>query len=479
MSKFIKSSLWNLTSNSFVRILSIVVFPFLVRYYSKSDISYFKSIQSLIIILITIIPFGTNFYFVSSPDNYKKTRWNNLLINSSIMTVLLIGLVFINEFTFVDIDFLRIGNISFIALTILLISSLIKSLLITKLSVSLDFKQISISLVVKQIFLYLTVIIIGFLKPEFQYLLMAIIASEILETFLLGYFTIKLKLHVFFHKNNKLFDFSSLAIRYIGFIGIDQIFNTLAINFPIIYSVSVMGAELAPEFQLSLYTINLPVILVMSSISKVIFPKISQLRDKIKIGELLLTFEYLLIILLLPILIVLSFLSEEIVSLFFNSQWKHAMFAVRYLPILAIVNIFNNPFTTLCALYNKTHILLIYSFTLFIGRLVTLSIGFKNFGFEGAIITFIVIDCLIRLLRLYYDLRLINLNYFDFFKNIKSIVFSISIALILYFMSRQIFDIKIFNVSTLLLAYILSIYLLDKKRIQSYLNLIILMVKSK
>jgi len=76
MSKFIKSSLWSLSANVSIRFLSLAAYPILVRYYVKSDIAIFKSFQAIALLLIAIIPLGTDVLFISTNKAKRDSRWS-------------------------------------------------------------------------------------------------------------------------------------------------------------------------------------------------------------------------------------------------------------------------------------------------------------------------------------------------------------------------------------------------------------------
>jgi O-antigen/teichoic acid export membrane protein len=468
MNKFLNSSIWSFVSNSLVRGLSIVAYPFLVKYYLKSDIAMFKSLQSFIAILIITIPLGSNFYYISSEKKQKAwdvTAW------TSIITSILVVIIFLSySKVWEDIFSLKILSLNPIILIFIPLTSFIKSLGITRLSREMKFKQISISLIFKQLTLYGGIIYFSFSAANLRTLLLIVISSEIIEATFLAMFCLINNLRLIPYRFFVLKMYTRDIRRYIGFIGADQIFNVLAINFPAIFVVMVMGKELAPEFQLSQYAISIPVALVVSSIAKVIFPYISRIESDKQIGNILFSVEFVINILLIPVLVAISFFGEEIISIFFDKSWENAIFMFKIFPIMMLANIFNNPFSTLCVIKNKPHILLSYSIVLLTLRLAAIYFGFHLGGFKLAVILFIIFDVIIRIIRLKIDLYTIQLKLVDFFQNLKAVLFFGAILAILTYSLNTVIKSKILVYGISLSVYIVLNLSFEKLRIFNAIN---------
>lgn len=465
MSKFVKSSVWNIGANLFVRTLSIITYPFLVRYFLKSDISLFKSLQSFMFILMTIIPFGTNYLYISSTKEKRSKRWNLVLLTSLITTLLLVIL-----FSFDNriINFFLKGSINEILKYLLLILPIIsftKTVALTQLTSNMDFKEISIALIIKQLSLYVLIIVLSFTYATYILLILILISTEILESILFLFFCKKQNLRVFPIQKERIFPIDRTSRKFLIFSGLDQIFIVLALQFPTIFVVLVMGSNLAPEFQLALFAIEIPASLISYQVSRVIFPYLSEIRDNKKIRHSLFQIEFIITLLLIPILFTISFFAKEIVCIVFDKTWTNAMLAFSLLPIMIFASAVNNPFTTIAAVKEKPYIPLIYSVLLLGGRLLSIYIGFQYKGFLGALIMFIFTDCIIRIIRLIVDMHLIKMKGFEFIKNIK---FNLLYAVLLILLSRLLLSIlpnKIICFSITFLISSMLLFYFEKQRI--------------
>lgn len=465
MSKFVKSSIWNFGANFFIRLLSIVTYPFLAKYFQKGDIALFKSLQSFLLILLTLIPVGTNILFISTARSEREERWNTLIFISIISSVCIAILLLVND-TITNF-FLKDGLSDVFRLFIVLFPLLeaFKVLFLTKFTSEMDFKEISLSLIIKQSFLYITIIIASFIAPSFFILLFAIFASELLELMLLASFMKKSHLSIMMHRDKPLFFFDKTAKKYIFFYGSDQIFNTLALQFPTIFLVIVLGKNLAPELQLPIYAVSVPATMVMVSISKVVFPYMSELRENEKIRNTLSSIIFIVTFIIFPILVFISYFSNEIVSILFRKDWSNAVFALTLLPLLTVSNILSSPFSTIPAIKGKPHISLIYSFFLLVVRLSSIYFGFKFFGFNGTVLFYIIGDFIIRVIRLSVDMHLIKMKLQQFLGSFHlNAIFSI-LLLINSFLLNHIINNKIIAFLICFLSFIALNIVFQKQRL--------------
>ena len=476
MNKLISSSIWNFISNFIIRFLSIITYPFLVRHFFKEDISLFKASQSLILILVTIIPFGSRELFISAPDKFKKKRWKVTFYVSITIGLILLIIVNLKKNIFGDLFGAKYKFLNNSIYSLIIIAATLKTLLLNLLINKIDFKSISIALLIKQFLLYSLIILFSFLFSFSNILIKTLICVELLEVVILGFFVTKNKLRLIPEKNIELL-FDKTVAKFVGFLSIEQLFNVLAIHFPAIFVVYIFGKQLAPEFQLPFYAINVPVSLIMISVAKVIFPYMSEIRDSIVIRKTLLSIEFVLTLFIIPILITISLLNQEIISILFKSSWSYAAFAIKYFPIMLFVNVLNNPFTSIAAIKEKPHIILIYSILLFVFRMSAIYFGYLFYGFKGAVISFIIADVIVRLFRLKVDLNLINLRVNKFIYNIKYNLLSIIIYLGFYFFAFQIVKDRIISVIIGFIFWIFFIIVCERSRLFVILKKIIIQIQ--
>lgn len=491
MSKFISSSIWNFIANFFIRLMSIATFPFLVRFYLREDIAVFKSFQSYVLILMVIIPIGTNILYLSQGKEERKQRWNLFFYTSFLISfVMVLALAFIPEITAFFVD----GNIRHMR-TFMVIVPLIeacKVIIITKLSSNMDFKDISIALIVKQLFLYASIIIFAMINPTLLVLLIMVLLSEMIELLILFSQCIrkrnsllpKLEAASSFSEGKisklKLWLYSlridKQAKKYIACSGIEQIFISFATQFPVIFAVIVLGRTLAPEFQLPFAAVTLPVTLVMRSVARVAFPHFSNLRDDDKIISSLFSILFPITFILFPVMAAIHFFAHELTYVFFEADWNYAVFSLRIFPVLMIAYMLNMPSSYISNIKGKPYINLIYAVFLFSARIAGIWFGNKLGGFAGTILLFSLGDFIVRFIRLNVDIKLLSLSVKRYFQCIRYNFYSLLVLaclmwsgyLTLHFITPEIavYQIKIISFIIAFTVSILLNYKWEKERLK-------------
>ncbi|MDN5353997.1 MAG: hypothetical protein PWQ09_753 [Candidatus Cloacimonadota bacterium] len=446
----------------------MITYPIIVRNFNKSDISYFKAFQSLIMILIAVIPLGTKQLFISAPKNLKEERWKVTFLITISVSLLLILIININNSWIMNILGTQYSFINSNILTLIILLASLKTLFITLLTSKIDFKTISIALIIKQLCFYSAVIVIAFCKKIPGILIYLVIMAEILEVVILA-LKIYSKRIRFLPKKKVNFFLDKVAVKYISFIGSEQIFNVLALHFPSIFVIFLMGSKLAPEFQLPFYAINIPASLIMMSVAKVLFPYNSEYRENSMMRKTYRTVIFALTFIMVPVLISIFILNKEIVSILFQPDWIYAMQAVRIFPIMIFVNVISNPFSTIPNIKEKPQIMFIYSLVLFALRMSALYFGYTIFGFIGAVVAFTIADAVVRLMKLKIDLQLIEYKILDFLNNIKLNLFAGGIYLISFFILKLVLP-KYIALSASLLFCLVFIVLTQKQRIINLLH---------
>jgi O-antigen/teichoic acid export membrane protein len=420
MSKFVTSSIWNFTANMIVRVMSIVTFPFLVRFFLREDISIFKSFQSFVLILMMIIPIGTNVLFLSVEKEKRQERWNLFFLvsmgSSLILALMLLVSKQVSSFFFQG----DMPGLFRILLVFLPLIEGFKGIMVTRLSADIDFKGISIALIIKQLFLYASIISVAFIHPTLTILLVIVFFSELMELSLLFNHISRKKIAIKpqLDKGKLLFD--KTAKKFMLYSGTEQIILTFAVQFPTIFVVIVLGKTLAPEFQLPFTAVALPVSLVMNSIAKVSFPHYSNLREDDKITNSLFSLLFPVTFLLFPVLLTMHFFAREITLIFFDKTWEYAIFAVQMFPFLMVAYVLGIPSTFISNIKHKPHINLIYAITLLTFRIATIYFGYRIAGFYGTVTLFVAADIIIRGIRLKIDIGLLSLPLSKFFACIRA-----------------------------------------------------------
>ncbi len=507
MSKFISSSIWNFIANFFIRVIGITTFPFLVRFYLREDIAVFKSFQAYVLMLMAIIPIGTNILYLSVPQDDREQRWNLFFFTSLFVSALFALTLFL--FSEIPAFFVEDGNnirINFFMTLVPLVEGC-KIILITKLSSIMDFKSISIALIIKQLFLYTSIIFFAYINPVLIILIITVIISEVIELLLLfsKCHNQKIKLTPDFYNytviNNygkrwnllalfkKSLRLDKIAVKYITFSGLEQIFIAFATQFPTIMVVIVLGKSLAPEFQLPFTAVTIPVSLVMRSIARVSFPHFSNLREDEKIISSLFSILFPITFILFPIMVAIHFFAAEISFLFLDSNWSNAVFALQVFPILMLVYMLNMPSSYISSIKGKPYINLIYGIFLFSARILGIYFGYKFGGFTGTVLLFSLGDFIVRFIRLQVDIKLLSLSMKKFYYCIKYNLVSMLVLVSLMWvghitLSRMVSGISDYQskIISYLIAFIVAMslnYTWEKERLHNVLARIISELKSR
>jgi len=425
--------------------MSIITFPFLVRFFLREDISIFKSFQAFVLLLLAIIPIGTNILYLAAPQENREKRWN-LFFHVSLIVGVIFSLVILLSDTITSF-FIRdqLGGYLRLIMVLLPLIVALKSIAITKLSSIIDFKGISIALIMKQLLLYSGIISFAFINPTLVVLLIIIFFAELMELLVLFSHSRKMKVSLLPYPNYKRFGFDKTARKFIACSGTEQIILNFALQFPTILVVIVMGETIAPEFQLPFAAVALPVSLVMNSVAKVSFPHYSNLRENDKIKSSLFSVLFPVTFILFPILLGIHFFASEITHIFFDRTWQLANFSLQLFPFLMMAYIIGVPSTFISNIKQKPHINLIYSITLLISRVLTIYFGYKIGGFYGTIILFVIGDMIVRTARLWIDMSLLHLSLVKFFHYIRYNILSMLILFALMWFLYYLTDMKIIS----------------------------------
>lgn len=399
--------------------MSLITFPFLVRFFLREDISIFKSFQAFVLILLTIIPIGTNILYLSAPQETRERRWNLFFHTSLIVAIAFAAVLFFSEsITSFFIKEQLAGSLRILFVVLPLVEG-VKSLTVTRLSSLLDFKGISLALLFKQLLLYSCIISFAFIKPTLEVLILAVFFSELFELTLLLSHLKRKGISIKPSPEYKRFELDRTAKKFIAFSGLEQIFITFALQFPTIFVVIILGKTLAPEFQLPFVAVTLPVSLVMQSIAKVSFPHYSNLRDDKKITNSLFSTLFPVTFILFPVLLGIHFFAKEITYIFLDKSWQFAVYSLKVFPVLMVIYILGVPSTYLSNIKQKPYINLIYAVVLLISRILTIYFGYKLAGFHGTIVFFVAGDIIVRMIRLKVDMTLLTLPLKRFFHYIR------------------------------------------------------------
>jgi O-antigen/teichoic acid export membrane protein len=133
-------------------------------------------------------------------------------------------------------------------------------------------------------------------------------------------------------------------------------------------------------------------------------------------------------------LVVISLFAKEIVSILFDPTWEYAVIALKFLPLAIAANIVNNPLTSFALIKERPEITLVYSISLFIGRMAGILFGFIIADFIGAVIGYVLLDSSVRYTRLIIDLRLYEIRISKFIINVLPNILTVVIIFVSYYL---------------------------------------------
>ena len=462
MKKFLQSGIWVFSSNLIIRIIALAVTPILAKNFPKEDLSVFRSLQSIVLIVFTLLPLGTNLLYISEKKEEREKYWSLFILISSISAIISIPVLYVLKLQ-------SYNNIPLMLLFVIFIpiSSLVKNIYTAKYTESIMFKAISISILFRQITLYSLIIIFTFVSRTIEFLIIALLVSEVVEVFSLNQFSKNLR--GFFKNFRQKIIFDKKAKDFTLYTGGANTIINLALQLPSVLVLSLLGKSLAVEFQMPLVLVAIPVSLLVMSVTSVMFPYLSNNRETDKMQKVILNTQYIFFILGLPICFFLFYFASEISIILFNPEWIYVAFALKFLALGTFFNILQNPLSQICLIKNRPMIAFYYAISLLVFRLLGLYIGHYFYGFFGSVVFFVTFDSLVRIIRLYIDIRLISLTVGKYLTNIK-LPLLISLAVLLVFIAGFYFNINHYILFIIMASvYVSGLILFDRHRSLSIL----------
>ncbi len=465
MKKFLQSGIWVFSSNLLIRIIALAITPILAKNFPKDDLSIFRSLQSIVLIVFTLIPMGTNLLYISEKKEEREKYWSLFLTVSTIVSLLAILVLYFMKM-------ISYSNVPLFSLFVIIIpiSSFIKNIYTTKFTESIMFKELSLGILLRQICLYSLIIIFTFVSRTLEYLIIALLVSEVIEVLLLGNFS--RKLNSFFLDFKKKIIFDKKAKEFTIFTGGANTIVNLSLQLPSVLVLSLLGKNLAVEFQMPLVLVSIPVSLLVMSVTRVMFPYLSNNRELSKIQMIIYNTQYIFFIVGLPICFFMFYFANEITIFLFNPEWTFVVFVLKVLTISTFINILQNPLSQLCLIRNKPKIAFYYAIVLLMFRLIGLYLGYYIAGFKGTVISFALFDSIVRIVRLIIDLKLIEVSIKQYLQNIlKPLIVSISlIGILIIGSSLEMNHYLLFVLMAII--YVLGLLILEKRKIYYIFNVL-------
>ncbi len=457
MSSMVKSSLWIFFCSFFIRIFSFISNPIMARNYPKADIAEFRSLQALILLVFTLIPIGSNLLYLAEKKEFRSKYWNQFISFSVIGSVIsIIVLLFISGGMYQKVPMLNLIVI-LIPLTLIL-----KNIYTTKLTEKIDFKKISLAQMIHHTLNNILIIVGAYTLKSIEILIASLIFTEILEIVVLAVYTKKYTVKL---NNNKLIIFDRKTQNFTFFVGLSTIIVNFALQLPTILAVNLMGSELAVEFQMPLILIGVPVVMIVQAVSKVFLPLFSNNPENEFIQQKIFITQYIYWFVGFSIMYFVWWFAKDITYLVINPEWKNSILALKFFSIFMFINILQNSLSQIALIKNKPSVQFYYSIFLLIGRIISLYIGFKHYGFYGSVIAFTITDSVVRLARLIIDLHLIDVKLVDYLRYVKiPILYCITLISLSYLLA----SINIKEYMSFIIAILLSIFIyafIDRKKL--------------
>lgn len=156
---------------------------------------------------------------------------------------------------------------------------------------------------------------------------------------------------------------------------ISALVNILSTTMPIFFLGIFFSPAIVGFFALAQRMLGMPLALLGNSISQVFLPRASDARHRGDLPSLLLlTFDKLILIGTLPLLVITIF-AWDLVTFFFGANWVEAGPIIQVLIPWFYINFIGATFTKLVVILEKQEFGLYYNVALLITRFVMLSIG--------------------------------------------------------------------------------------------------------
>ncbi|MFA7057107.1 MAG: oligosaccharide flippase family protein [Candidatus Cloacimonadales bacterium] len=457
MKKFLQSGIWVFSSNLIIRIIALAVTPILARNFPKEDLSIFRSLQSIVLIVFTLIPLGTNLLYISEKKEEREKYWSLFILISSISTLLAIPILYVLKiFSYNNIPLM----LAFVVLVP--ISSFMKNIYTAKYTESIMFKEISMSILYRQIVLYSLIIIFTFISKTLEFLILALLISEVVEvvSLRLG----RKNLRSFFKNFRQKIVFDKKAKEFTLYTGGANTIINLSLQLPSVLVLSLLGKDLAIEFQMPLVLVAIPVSLLVMSVTSVMFPYLSNNRETNKMQKVVLNTQYIFFITGLPICFFMFYFAKDISAILFNPEWTYVVYALKFLAIGTFFSILQNPLSQICLIKNKPKTAFYYSIALLAFRLLGLYLGHYLYGFIGSVVMFVIFDSLVRIIRLNIDIKLVSLTIGNYLNNIKYPLLT-SLVVLIILLAGTYFKLNHYLLFIIMaVVYVAGLLLFDRQR---------------
>jgi len=453
----LSNSIYNIGSNIVKILFPMLTIPYISRVLGPTNLGKINFIRSIIIYFVTLAGLGIPFY---ANREIAKVKENKLLMSETFFDIFFIKIVlslfFEVVFVFLIFKFPSIINYNTklaLILSLLIIAEMFKTRWFFQGIERFDwlYKAMMFSKIVN------IILIFTFIKEQQDFLIYAFII--IITLFLNNLFL--------FVKAFKTVELKRVSINFFRikkhFKGIGWLFFAQMAILVYTHLDTVMIGYIQSEADVGQYTVVNRLVRVLMpvfvSISAVLLPRISLLREKNKIKEIenYLSKSISLVLLVgIPAVSGLNILSYEIIHYIFGQQY-YSYFALNILSFLLIVIGLNNVFglQILLPFNEEKKFSLIIIFSAFVNFLLNI-ILIKKFSFYGAAFATVLAEFIILCLEILVSRKYFS-NLFNF-KEIAKVLLANSLMLTFVYITKTIFFQKFnFIISFILIIIIASI----------------------
>lgn len=319
------------------------------------------------------------------------------------------------------------------------------------------------ALIYSSVFTQILKLFIGFIGIASSLYLIAagLIGSLIMMLFFL--YIIVTKEFKLFYKSFSIKAIRLLIIKYKQYPLVDlwgSFFNAFSWQLPILMLGFFFSPQIVGFWVLGYTAVRMPMTLIGESVGKVFFQKISEEKhlgtstQTIKnIFDFLITFG-------LPVMILISFIGEDLFQIIFGNNWIEAGIYTQILSSWLFFNFVTSATSTLFYTFDKIKLSLYIHILIFITRFFSLLIGGLLNDIYLAIILYSITGTLTYGYTSIISLKIANIESSFFFKLLfKHTVFFVPIILLIIFFKYN-FSVIYFLISSILLVVIYYLFYL-------------------
>lgn len=478
--KIVKSVAWSGFSNISIIILNFLIIAILARLLTPSDFGIMGILMVVIGFMSVVVDLGLSSAIIQD-QNITHEQLSTIFFLNIILGFILFSIMFFSSNViaiFFKNDelsiYLKVISVSFIIISF---SQIFRAILMKY----MNFKLLGSVEVVGNIFYGVSSILLAWNGFGLWSLIIGFIIRQIIEMVLLWIFT-KFKPKLFF----SLVGIKKL-LKFGAYVFGERTTNYFGSNLDYIIIGKFLGAIPLGYYTLAYKLVIFPTINLSPIFSRVFFPAFSTIKDdnnKIKIGYLK-EINYTGFI-IFPIILGLFVLAPEFVLTVYGAKWDSTISVLQILCLVGLLKSIGNFVGNIFYSKGRSDISFKYNFFYILALAIAILIGMK-WGINGVAYSILILSIPSFVICQYLAIRLIELNFRDYFKNLRVVtISSVSMAIIIFIFKiflRSVWPsaynsvVLVFSILLGIVSYVFMILLQDKKIFSEIKNLILLIIK--